>query len=286
MATSAQRSSSPDSARYGASTARRRPDSNVASGFDSRRMEEQRMKDPDDELMWGFQRHFRGGLERELESALSAIGLPVEVRIVLVGFATGEGDQPRISVEPRDGPLQARHLARVESKAAERFHAEVRVSDLRQRCHQVTDHSTGSDGQHRPRRAVRLGDSRAPATTVVVLAAAAIAVIAGFVVLRSITNPTAGSLDVVSVGATTTVTSPLSTTGLAPSTTTTITTRRPRRRPRRAWRNRMPSSSWPTRAGSTGRRRRWRPTSKPTATPPRRWPTGQDHNSSDPSSTT
>ena len=58
------------------------------------------MKDPDDELMWGFQRRFRGGVERELESALSAIGLPVEVRIVLVGFATGEGDQPRISVEP------------------------------------------------------------------------------------------------------------------------------------------------------------------------------------------
>ena len=88
----------------------------------------------------------------------------------------------------------------------------------------MTDHSTGSDGQHRPRRAVRLGDSRAPATTVVVLAAAAIAVIAGFVVLRSITNQTDGSLDVVSVGATTTVTSPLSTTGLAPSTTTTATT--------------------------------------------------------------
>ena len=57
------------------------------------------MKDPDDELMWGFQRRFRGGVERELESALSAIGLPVEVRIVLVGFATGDGDRPRISVE-------------------------------------------------------------------------------------------------------------------------------------------------------------------------------------------
>ena len=57
-----------------------------------------------------------------------------------------------------------------------------------------------------------------------VLAAAAVAVIAGFVVLRSITNPTAGSLEVVSVGATTTVTSPASTTDLSPSTTTTITT--------------------------------------------------------------
>ena len=74
------------------------------------------MKDPDDELMWGFQRRFRGGVERELESALSAIGLPVEVRIVLVGSATGEGDHPSDLCRARDGPLQARHLARVDQR--------------------------------------------------------------------------------------------------------------------------------------------------------------------------
>jgi cytoskeletal protein RodZ len=60
-------------------------------------------------------------------------------------------------------------------------------------------------------------------TTVVVLAAAAIAVIAGFLVLRSVTNQAAESDDVVGDAATSTVTAPLSTTGPSTSTTTTTT---------------------------------------------------------------
>ena len=87
------------------------------------------MQNRDDELMWSFQRRFRGGVERELASALSAIGLPVEVRTILVGFGTGEGTPPRISVEPRDGPLQPRHLVEVEAQAAELLDAEIRSPD-------------------------------------------------------------------------------------------------------------------------------------------------------------
>jgi hypothetical protein len=56
------------------------------------------------------------------------------------------------------------------------------------------------------------------------LAAAAIAVVAGFLVLRSVTNQAVGSNEVASGVAMTTVTTPLSTTGLSASTTTTATT--------------------------------------------------------------
>jgi hypothetical protein len=57
-----------------------------------------------------------------------------------------------------------------------------------------------------------------------VLAAGAIAVIAGFLVLRSVTDQAAESDDVVSDVATSTVTAPLSTTGPLTSTTTTTAT--------------------------------------------------------------
>jgi LytR cell envelope-related transcriptional attenuator len=93
----------------------------------------------------------------------------------------------------------------------------------RERCSRVTDPSAASTG-HRRRGAPRRGDSRAPVTTVVTLAAGAIAVVAGFLVLRSVTNQAVGSNEVASGVAMTTVTTPLSTTGLSASTTTTTTT--------------------------------------------------------------
>ena len=86
----------------------------------------------------------------------------------------------------------------------------------------MTDPSGASNG-HLRRRAPRVGDSRAPVTTVVVLGAAAIAVIAGLLILRSITSPPAGSDEVVSDVATTVTSPPVSTTGPPPTTTTTTT---------------------------------------------------------------
>ena len=83
----------------------------------------------------------------------------------------------------------------------------------------------------RRRSTPRFGDSGAPVTTVVVLVAAAVAVIAGFVVLRSITDQVVGSENVVgsdnavSDVATTTVTAaPMSTAARPLSTMTTTTT--------------------------------------------------------------
>ena len=70
----------------------------------------------------------------------------------------------------------------------------------------------------------RVGDSRAPVTTVTVLVVAAVAVIAGFMILGSITDQTAPD-DVVSDAAATTVTTtPVSTTSPATTSTTSTTT--------------------------------------------------------------
>ena len=63
--------------------------------------------------MWGFQPHFQGGVERDVRDALSEIGLSVEVRVVLVGFALDEGLYHQICVEPETGPLSADHLVAV-----------------------------------------------------------------------------------------------------------------------------------------------------------------------------
>src|SRR4051794_20561625 len=52
----------------------------------------------------------------------------------------------------------------------------------------TTDQRDPTAGGRRPPRGPRLGDSRAPVTTVVVLAAAVVAVIVGLVLLRSITD--------------------------------------------------------------------------------------------------
>jgi hypothetical protein len=82
------------------------------------------MKSTNDRSMWEFQQRFRWGVERGIESALSAIGLPVEVRAILVGFATSDGHGGGVCVEPSDGTLRVEHLAAVQSRAAEFFDAE------------------------------------------------------------------------------------------------------------------------------------------------------------------
>lgn len=71
------------------------------------------MKDVIDQFMWGYQQHFRLSVQRGIARALEAIGLPVEVRVVLVGFALSEEVRHAICVEPEEGVLHAAHLAEV-----------------------------------------------------------------------------------------------------------------------------------------------------------------------------
>jgi len=89
----------------------------------------------------------------------------------------------------------------------------------------VTDHADAGGGR-RPlrRREPRRGDSRGLATTLVLLSAAAVAVIAGFVILRSITDPSEDADDdAASEVATTVATTPPSTVSVLPSTSTSTT---------------------------------------------------------------
>ena len=82
------------------------------------------VKDTIDQFMWGFQRYFRTSVEFRLKEALSKIGLPLEVRVVLVGFALDDGARHEICVEPEGGLLSAEHLVAVSGRAAEIFEAD------------------------------------------------------------------------------------------------------------------------------------------------------------------
>jgi hypothetical protein len=87
----------------------------------------------------------------------------------------------------------------------------------------MTDQTEADSGHHRHRRKPRLGESRAPVTTIAVLVVAAVAVIAGFVVLRSVTDPASES-DVATRDAATIVSStPGSTISAALPSTTSVT---------------------------------------------------------------
>ena len=82
------------------------------------------MKDKIDQFMWGYQQHFRLGVERGVKDALARIGLPVEVCVVLVGFACSDDVQHRVCVEPEDGLLSVSHLSAVLARAEDLFTAD------------------------------------------------------------------------------------------------------------------------------------------------------------------
>ena len=68
----------------------------------------------------------------------------------------------------------------------------------------MSDAPDPTDGGQRTRRPPRLGDSRAPATTITVLAIAAVAVIAGLLILRSVTGESTRADDEADTSSTTT----------------------------------------------------------------------------------
>ena len=112
------------------------------------------VKDTIDQFMWGFQRHFRTSVEFRLKEALSRIGLPLEVRVVLVGFALDGGARHEICVEPEDGLLSAEHLVAVSGRAVDIFEADPESQIIH------------SDRQlHESRRQATLRRSRADALT-------------------------------------------------------------------------------------------------------------------------
>ena len=74
--------------------------------------------------MWGFQQHFRLGVERGIEQTLGEIGLGVKARVVLVGLASEENVEHQLCIEPEDGPLSVEDLSTLSDRATEIFHAD------------------------------------------------------------------------------------------------------------------------------------------------------------------
>lgn len=70
-------------------------------------------------FMWGFQQHFRAGVQMETERVLEQIGLPVKPRAVLVGFAASDSAAWPICVEPEYRFFQPAHLDGAVERARE-----------------------------------------------------------------------------------------------------------------------------------------------------------------------
>jgi hypothetical protein len=77
------------------------------------------------QFIWGYQKHFRIGVELALERALEAIGASaLRPRVSLVGFHRDATRPYPICVEPENGYLQPAHLTAVRQRADE-----IRASD-------------------------------------------------------------------------------------------------------------------------------------------------------------
>ena len=98
-----------------------------------------------DQVMWGFQQHFRHHIGYEIERTLEQIGLVVtEPEVILVGISTTEENVTHpICVEPGTGPLHPSNFDQVTDRAIELFsadpeskiiHTHPRVHDMRQRA--------------------------------------------------------------------------------------------------------------------------------------------------------
>jgi len=74
-----------------------------------------------DLFMWGFQRHFRIGVEIRVASSLSIVGASVEPVVFLVGLlAPGREGHP-VCIEPEDGPLSPGDFSGHANRADELF---------------------------------------------------------------------------------------------------------------------------------------------------------------------
>ena len=101
------------------------------------------MKDTIDQYMWGYQQHFRRRVQWDIERALTIIGIPVNVRVILVGFALDSGLRHQICVEPEDGSLSVDHMVAVPTRAIELYEKdpEARIVISNPRYHELRHQS-------------------------------------------------------------------------------------------------------------------------------------------------
>jgi hypothetical protein len=72
-----------------------------------------------DQFMWGYQHVFRTMLESGTSRALEAVGVTMDVRVVLVGFRAADGPVHDVCVEPENGPLTQADFANTLDRARE-----------------------------------------------------------------------------------------------------------------------------------------------------------------------
>ena len=89
-----------------------------------------------DQFMWEFQNNFRLLVEYNTQLVLDEVRIPSsDVKVVLIGIATEDHPRNAICVEPKTGPLQARHLNQVPTRAQEMYESDpesqVRISHPR-----------------------------------------------------------------------------------------------------------------------------------------------------------
>ncbi|MGH7761627.1 MAG: diadenylate cyclase [Candidatus Dormibacteraceae bacterium] len=70
-----------------------------------------------DQFMWGYQRHFRMGVQHAAEAILKALGCPGEAEVYLVGLANSDAARHQICVEPEDGAFRLDQFAAVATRA-------------------------------------------------------------------------------------------------------------------------------------------------------------------------
>jgi hypothetical protein len=74
-----------------------------------------------EQFMWGFQPHFRSGIERVARSVFGQIGFALGARAFLIGFTDASDRQFPVCFEPEDDPLAAVDLSSVVADARRRY---------------------------------------------------------------------------------------------------------------------------------------------------------------------
>ncbi|MBV6510052.1 MAG: hypothetical protein JJLCMIEE_03171 [Acidimicrobiales bacterium] len=91
------------------------------------------------QFMWGYQHVFRTMVESGTSRALEAVGVAMDIRVVLVGFRAVDGPVHGVCVEPENGPLTQAHFASTLERASELL-AEDPEQQIITRPQPVPDH--------------------------------------------------------------------------------------------------------------------------------------------------
>ena len=99
------------------------------------------MKNVIHQFMWGFQQHFRHGVDYAVRNIMAHVGLQTnnQVKVMLIGFATRDSLRHKVCIEPEDGPLVIDDLRSVEKRTEEirRADPEADVFDTNPRVHEA-----------------------------------------------------------------------------------------------------------------------------------------------------